>query len=234
MKKTELLQFSGAALMIVGLLFIGFPALEPIITSGAATSTQFTVTQYVTAEISFAEEPADVIMSPSLGGISGGNSYGSTTVRVVTNNTTGYNMTLLASSTASGHALQGTTTSGYIPDFRGTATTVPSYTFSVAANRAAFGYTVSASTTADLAQQFLDNGSLCNIAIGDGGTDTSSGTCWADASTTLRTIINSSAATAASGSTSTIAFRVTINSNPVPAIPEDGYVATMTLTATTN
>lgn len=232
MNKQEWLHFGGAVLMVAAILFIGFPVIEPVITRGAATSTQFTVTQEVTSEISFAEEPVDVTMSPALGGISGGNSYGSTTVRVTTNDSAGFNMTLIASSTASGHALQGNSQGGYIPDYRVTATSVPSYSFSVAANRAAFGYTVTASTTADLAQQFLDNGStLCNIA---GGTDTSSGTCWADASTTARTIINRSTETTASGATSTIAFRVTINTNPVPDIPEDFYVATMTLTATTN
>lgn len=233
MRKQEFWQFGGAIIMVLGLILVGFPIIEPVITSGAATSTQFTVTQEVTSEISFAEEPADVTMSPALGGISGGNSYGSTTVRVVTNNALGYNMTLISSSTASGHSMHGNSQGGYIPNFGGTATSVPEYSFTVAANSAAFGYTVSASTTADLDQQFLDDGSsLCNIS---GGSDTSSGTCWVQASSSAaRTIINRSTETSASGSTSTIAFRVTINSNPTPAIPEDFYVATMTLTATTN
>lgn len=219
--------------MVFALVLFGFPVVEPIITNSAQATTTFTVTQVVNSEISFAEEPADVTMAPQLGGLTGGNSYGSTTVRVTTNNALGYNMTLIASSTASGHAMQGNTQGGYITNFGGTATSVPEYSFTVAANAAAFGYTVSASTTADLAQAFLDNGStLCNIP---GGSDTSSGTCWAQASSSVaRTIINRSTETAASGSTSTIAFRITINTNPVPAIPEDTYVATMTLTATTN
>ena len=224
------LLYGGAILAVfLAIILVGFPMIEPSLVTGAATSTQFTVTQTVTSEISFAEEPADVTMSPSLGGITGGNSYGSTTVRVVTNDSAGFNMTLIASSTASGNALQGNSEGGSIPNFGQTATTVPEFSFTVAANRAAFGYTVTASTTADLASGFLDNGTLCGVGSSD-----NVGACWAHPSTTARTIVNRTTETAASGSTSTIAFRVTINTNPVPAIPEDTYVATMTLTATTN
>lgn len=217
----------GSTLIIAFVAMTTFVAYEPNVSQ--AIEDQFTVTQTITSEISFIVASNDVTMSPNLGGITGGTSNGTTGFRILTNNDTGFNVTLTASSTASGNAMQGDVNGGSIPNFGQTATTVPEYVFSVGANAAAFGYTVTASTTSDIAQGFLDNGVLCNTGVGD-----TAGACWAHPSTTARTIINRTTATTASGATSTIAFRVTINANPSPAIPEDTYVATSTLTAVTN
>ena len=96
-------------------------------------------------------------------------------------------------------------------------------------NRARFGYSVEASTTADLVQAFKDDGANCNTGAGD-----TANSCWLNASTTAFTIVNRSTATVASGATTTIKFRVVVNPNPVPTIPDDAYVATTTLTASAN
>lgn len=208
-------------------LAVSFIGLEPALLEGAATEDQFTISQLVTSEISFITTATDVTLGPSLGGITGGTSNGGTQVIVSTSNTLGYNMTLTASSSLG--MLGNTNQSNYIPAYVPSTVAVPDFTFTTPANRARFGYTVEASTTADLAQAFKDDGVNCNTGSAD-----ASNSCWLNASTTATTIVNRSTNTAASGSTTTIKFRVVINSNPSPSIPNDTYVATTTLTATTN
>ncbi len=215
--RTSLVAFSlGAAL---------FPAIEPVV--GIAMEDQFTVSQTITDEISFTTPATNVTMSPSLSGLTGGTSNGGTQVVVTTNNSSGYSMTLTASGTP---AMQGNTQGGSIPDYTPGTANVPDYTFAVAANRAEFGYTIEASTTLDLDPKFLDDGaSNCNT----GSSDTAD-SCWLNASTTAVTVVNRNSETTGSGSTTTLKFRITINSNPVPSIAEDIYTATSTLTAVNN
>ncbi|MEK7641506.1 MAG: hypothetical protein AAB365_00765 [Patescibacteria group bacterium] len=218
----QTLRISMTTLLIVAVAFF---TLEPAVSN--AIEDQFTVTQVVTAEISFLTPSSDIVMSPQLAGITGGTSNGSTYVRVLTNNALGYSMTLTSSSSL---GMIGNTQGGNIPAYTPATGIVPDFSFSVPVNRAEFGYTVEASTTPDLAQAFLDNGTTtCDT----GSADTVDA-CWVNASTSARTIINRTTETAASGATTTIKFRVTINSNPSPAVPQDTYVATTTLTATTN
>lgn len=213
---------ASQSLIVLALAFVIF---EPAIS--AAIEDQFTITQSITAEISFLTPSTDVTMGPSIAGITGGTSNGGTQVIVLTNNATGYNMTLTASSSL---GMIGNGQGGTIPAYIPTATGVPDFNFTTPANRARFGYTVEATTTNDLDQSFKDNGSnTCNT----GSTDTAN-SCWLNASTTAETIINRSSATTASGATTTIKFRVVVNASPLPAIPQDTYVATTTLTATVN
>ena len=215
------LQASTSYLLIIAFMFTVF---EPAISK--AIEDQFTVTQVVTAEISFLTPTADITMSPNLAGITGGTANGQTTVRVLTNNATGYNMTLSASSSA---GMLGNANGGTIPAYVHIGSTTPQFTFTTPANTARFGYTVEASTTADLAQAFKDTGSICGAGSSD-ATDS----CWLNATTGQMLIMNRTTSTAASGSTSTIKFRTVINANPVPAITQDTYVATTTLTAVVN
>lgn len=218
------LETSAVSLLILALLFV---VVEPAMSDAATASTQFTETLSVTSEISFLVSGSNLTLSPSLAGITGGTANGQTSVRVLTNNALGYSMTLTASS-SSGMIANGS--SGVIPALIPASGTTPDYSFAAPTNSAAFGYTVEASTTADLDAKFKDNGSnTCNT----GSTDTAD-KCWLNASTSAVTIINRSSATSASGSTSTIKFRAVISANPLPAIPQDTYVATTTLTATTN
>lgn len=216
-----------AALVIFGLI-ASYLLMEPVISHSQATD-QFTISQSVTAEISFVATAADVTMSPSIPGITGGTANGSTQVRVYTNNTEGYTMTIAASGSP---AMQGVAQGGTIPNYTNATSGVPDYSHSVGVNTGEFAYTVSASTTSDLAQKFMDNGvNECNT----GSSDTSgNSTCWYSLSTTATSTVNRSTATTASGATTTFFFRTQITSNPAPAIPEDTYVATTTLTATVN
>lgn len=165
---------------------------------------------------------ADVTMSPSLGGITGGTSNGSTYFKVTTDNPAGYTVTLTSSSSA---GMLGVAQGGTIPAYTHTGSTTPQFTFTTPANTARFGYTVEASTTANLAAAFKDNGTLCGVGSAD-----AVDSCWINASTTSRTILSSQSRTPTSGATSTIKFRVVVSPNPVPAIPADIYRATTTIT----
>ncbi len=221
----ESMKTLKASTALLSLLAILFLVIEPAISN--AIDNQFTITQSVTAEISFITPTANVTMSPALAGITGGTANGQTTVRVLTNNALGYSMTLTASSSA---GMVGNSGAGNIAAYAPTTGIVPDYTFSVAANRAGFGYSVEASTTGEVTLAFRDNGSnTCNTGATE-GVDT----CWINASTSARSIINRATATTASGATTTIKFRTVINSSPIPSIPQDSYVATTTLTAIVN
>lgn len=213
-----------AATLASLLVLVSFFMLEPKV--GLAIGDTFKVTQSITSEISFVATANDVTMSPSIAGLTGGTSSGSTTVRVRTNNDTGYNMTLaFSTSTAMTRNGGGGVINNYNPASAGT----PDYTFA-SETFAQFGYTVLASTTSDVDATFLDNGSnTCATGASNGAS-----TCWYNPSTTAETIINRTTATAPSGATTTIAFRVNVPSNPSPAVQEGTYVATATLTAVTN
>ncbi|HLP44267.1 MAG TPA: hypothetical protein VK145_03250 [Candidatus Nanoarchaeia archaeon] len=214
----------GGAAILTLVIAMMFTLVEPGLSF--AIEDQFTISQTVTSEISFATTATDVTMSPSLGGITGGTSNGTTTVVVLTNDSSGYTMTIKASTSP---AMDGETTTGTIADYTPVAAGVPDFTYSVPSS-AEFGYTVLASTTSDLAQKFKDDGaSTCNT----GSADTSgAASCWYGLSTVATSTIFRTTATSASGSTSSVVFKLTINSGSF--VPEDTYKATTTLTATTN
>lgn len=224
--RTSALSALTAAVLCSLMLLASFLVLEPTVGQAQINDT-FEVTQTITGEISFEQTANDVDLQPSLSGISGGTSHGSTTVRVRTNNATGYNMTIAFSSTT---AMTRDGGSGYINNYAPATPGVPDYSFSNEVF-AQFAYSVVASTTSDVDQTFLDNGSnACNEAAGSNGNNT----CWYNPSTTAETIINRTTATAASGATTTLKFRVHIPNEPVPAIQTGVYTATATLTATAN
>ncbi len=213
---------AGALILNLALVAV-FVLAEP--TLSRAIEDQFIVTQSITSEISFATTAADVVMTPALGGVTGGTSNGTTTVVVTTNDSAGYTMTITSSSSP---AMQGNTQGGSIPNYTPATAGIPDFAYSVPSG-AEFGYTVSASTTADLAQKFLDNTTTCNT----GSADTSgSASCWYNLSTTATSTIVRNTETDASGSTSSVTFKLTINSGAFVA--EDTYTATATLTAVTN
>jgi hypothetical protein len=225
----NIIHTSGQA---VGLFFLGaalFIILEPAMTFSAITATsQFTISQTVNAEVSFLTPATNVTLTPSLGGVTGGTANGSTQVVVLTNDHLGYQMTLQASSSVG--MIGNFNSANSIPVIVPATPNVPNFSFNtVAANGAAFAYSIEASTTADLSQIFKDNGATCNTGSGD-----TIGSCWLNASTTAVQIVNRSSATTGSGATTTLKFRVIIGANPTPAIPDDTYVATTTLTATAN
>ncbi len=226
------------ALIVAVVAVFSFVTLEPTVGRAVSdTSGPFTISQSITAEIAFTTDAANVTMTPSIPGVTGGTAYGSTTVEVTTNNTTGYFMTIqFSTGTPMVGTLQATPTST-IANYTPAATNLPDFAFAIAGagTQAEFGYSIYASTTADVDATFLDNGAVCGT-----GAANDPGACWFNASTTdgstpiAERLILTSAATPASGSTSTLLFQVRVPSSPTPALPIDTYIATATLTATTN
>jgi hypothetical protein len=204
-------------------LVLTFGVFEPVVSYGfAATSSTFTIRQTVTDEISFTTPGTTTTMTGSIAGISGGEATGTTQVVVRSNSFTGYTMDI---SFSGAPAMRGITYNNQ--NIRDYATgTQPSFAF-IASTSAQFGYSITASNTADVAQSFLNNGTGCNAV---GGSSTFA-RCWAKPSTTNFRIINKTTS-AATGATTTITFRVVVPANPAQNIDADTYQATATLTAT--
>ncbi len=217
------LVYAVSALMITVLMFS--LVLEPTLGRAAAsTNDTFLITQEITDEISFLVPAADVTMVGPIQGVSGGYATGTTYAVVRSNSNSGYTMDI---SFSNAPAMRGNTTfSTGIRDYATSSSMMqPSFTF-VASSAAQFGYTVAASTTSDLDPSFLNNGSTCNAGAGY-----TANRCWMTPSTTAYRIINRSTS-APSGATTTLTFHINVPSNPSPALDEDFYTATATLTAT--
>lgn len=210
----------GAGLMLLYLAF------EPVISR--AITDEFTVTQTITGEISFATPASDVTMSPAIASITGGTSTGATQVIVTTNETNGYTMDIsFATGTDATAVMQGQNTSGKIQNYTQVTATDPDFDFAIAPGDAEFAYSVHASNSNDVDGTFLDNTSAC----GTGGTNATWNQCWMGPSTTPERIIDSAPNVPDSGSTSTIQFMLVVAPNPSPGVPADTYNATATLTA---
>ena len=203
------------------LAMAAFPCFEPIV-SIAATSI-FSVRQQITGEISFLVPPTNITMNGALAGITGGNATGSTYAVVQTNQATGYTMDI---SFENSPAMLGDITGSTAIRNYGSSTE-PTFGF-FASTSAVFAYTVSASTTSDLDQSFLNNGSACNAGAGY-----TANTCWQGPTSTSNYRIISRSSAASNGATTTLTFKVNVPLNPSPALQSDFYTATATLTALT-
>ena len=202
-----------------------FLILEPELVNAVGDSV--VVTQAVSAEITISS-PADVTMSSSIPGVTGNLGSprtASTTWTVVTNNTTGFIMTL-AASTSPAMQLDGT----YNFSDYSTATTtvnVPDYTWGSPSSAVAeFGYSVEPATVAYTATAFKDDGAACNT-----GALNTVDKCWLNASTTALTAINRTTETLSSGEAEKVKFQAESNAK---YLKEGNYTATITATATMN
>ncbi len=159
--------------------------------------------------------PADaVVLSPSLPGITGGTSNGSTTVTVVTDSPAGYELTIRASGSP---AMQkGADT---IADYNPSGDT--DFIFAIGAADAHLGYSPSG---VDIPSRFMDDGGNCAV----GSLDTLLA-CWDGLSTSDVAIARSTGPNQPTGATTSIYFRVGIGGSVVQ--PPGTYTATTTLTA---
>lgn len=221
-----------ASVLIIAIAIGAFFAFEPVVSRGAVEN--FQVTQTVSGAISFLASTSPVTMNGTLDGLTGGTSYGTTTSRVRTNNSAGYNMTINFASTSPMIRNGG---GGYISTYQySTGTTNYPSGFNTSVSNAQFGFSVNASNTSEISTVFYSNAGSCGTGVG-GGTFTVND-CWRGASSTnaaaTTQLINSAAPTPTSGSTTTVQFRITIPNNPSPAVANGTYTATATLTALEN
>lgn len=160
---------------------------------------------------------SDVILSPAIGGLTGGTSNGSTTIRVTTDSPAGYQLTIEAENNP---AMQdgANTIADYAP-----VGAVPDYSFDTANTEAHFGYSPDG---VDLVARFLDDDvDTC----GGGGSVDGKLTCWDGLSTTAETISQGSGSNHPDGATTTVNFRVGVGDTvgQAPGV----YYATTTITA---
>jgi len=158
---------------------------------------------------------ADVTMSPSIGGLTGGTSNGSTGVTVTTDSPSGYELTIKASSSpalvSGSNSFADYTTSGAAPDF----------SFSIAVTDSEFGFTPEGSHIVD---RFKDNGAVCDSGLGN-----TADACWDTLSTNEAVISRSTSGNHPSGTLTTLKFRA--QSGPSHFQMEGEYTATTTVTA---
>jgi hypothetical protein len=155
-----------------------------------------------------------VDLSPSIGGVTGGESNGSTTVTVVTDSPSGYSLSIIAETSP---AMQSgsNTLDDYVP------VSGADVDFLYGIDDALFGFSP---TGVDVTNTFRDNGLTC------GGGDSNPETCWAGLSSTTPTILASrTGSNHPLGATTTIHFRVGVGTAALPATGL--YIATTTLTA---
>lgn len=187
------------------------------IASGESSSTNYSLRagyqQMTTRSISMTT-PTAVTMTPSLVGITGGESNGSTTVTVTTDSAAGYSLSIAAS-----NAPAMTKGSDVIQDY--VPGGVPDFTFTTDPSDSHFGYSPSG---INVVQRFKDSGGVCDVDVNETAL-----ACWDGLSTTARTIAQSSSANVPNGATTTIYFKVGLGNGVVQA--PGIYTATSTLTA---
>lgn len=159
----------------------------------------------------------DVTLSPTLGGLTGGTSNGSTTVTVITDSPAGYQLTIEAENNP---AMQSgaNTIADYVP-----VGSEPDYDFDTGDTDSQFGYSPAG---VNVVARFLDDEvDTC----GGGGSTDGDLKCWDGLSTTAETISQGSDANHPDGATTTVHFRVGIGGlvGQAPGV----YFATTTLTA---
>lgn len=161
--------------------------------------------------------PSNVVMAPSIGGVTGGTSNGSTTFTVTTDDLAGYQATIQASSSP---ALIDTASSSnafadYVPG--GSA---PDFAFSIPATASAFAFSPQGM---DADKRFLNDGSSCNA-----GSNSTAGACWDGLSTSAKLVADRTNNNQPSGTQTALYFRAASGSSHIQA--NGIYVATTTLT----
>lgn len=158
----------------------------------------------------------NVVMDTALGGFAGDASNGSTTVTIITDSPSGYQLTITAENSP---AMQREGGGGSIADYD--AGGVADFTFTYADSEALFGFSPSG---VDIVQAFKDDGGNCNVDSGD-----TLLACWDGLSTSDTNIAESGIPNHPDGATTTIYFRVGVGA--IAGTVSGFYTATATLTA---
>jgi len=170
--------------------------------------------------IAAAALPEDITMSPSIGGITGGQSNGTTSIKVTTDSPSGYSLFVRASASP---ALATSTYSfaDYIPN----NPEIPDYNWSVPATTTGFGFTPYGP---DTAPKYRHIGENCNE---DGGSE-SKDHCWYNLSISDETIAASYLSNHPEGTETYIRFRAESGTQNIQSAGE--YSATLIITVIPN
>lgn len=156
----------------------------------------------------------DLVLSPALPGITGGEAVGSTTFTVITDSPSGYSLSIQADGAPAMVRGDGPV----IADYNPSTTPIPSVGLST--TTAAFGY---APTGNDIVDLFRTDGGLCNA-----GSQTEVG-CYTGLTTSDVIVAQSSGANHPTGATTTLNYELEVTLGTV--VSEGAYTATTTVTA---
>jgi hypothetical protein len=195
---------------------------EPV--AGTATSTSYRLKMgyqpMLEIYIAISVSPSQVAMSPNIGGMTGGQSNGSTTAIVTTDSPAGYTLSVKANASPA-LATSSYSFADYTPAVAGT----PDYTWSILATTSEFGFTPEGS---HIVSKFLDNGSnTCTT-----GSASTSDACWYGFSTSTETIASSDSSNHPAGTQTIVKFRAESGNQNVQ--PPGEYHATIITTAIAN
>jgi hypothetical protein len=157
-----------------------------------------------------------IALTGTLGGLTGGESNGSTTVTVVTDSPSGYQLAITAAA-APAMRKGADTIADYVPAVPPT----PDFLFTTDSTDAHFGFSPQGG---DVVSRFRNNTSVCGV-----GSQSTLLRCWAGLSTTTVPLAQGTGANHPLGATTTLQFKVGIGGGTV--VPPGTYVATTTLTA---
>lgn len=155
-----------------------------------------------------------VELTPGIGGVTGGEANGSTTLTVVTDSSSGYALTI---EYAGVPAM--TNGADVIDDYVPVANA--DYSFLYSADDAFFGFSPNG---VDVIERFRNDGLNCGVT----GASTAE-VCWAGSTSTPTMIASGAGSNHPTGATTTIHFRVGVGSAALPA--PGVYIATTTVTA---
>lgn len=162
-------------------------------------------------------DPADVVLSPDIGGVSGGTGDGSATWNVKTDGSAGYQVSVRAGTSP---ALKSGSDS--FADYTPMTTGTPDFIWNIASTDSEFGYTVEGDNAIG---KFLDNGGgACGVGSGNVADK-----CWFPFSTADSSIVNASSPNHPLGSDTTVKFKAQSGSGHLQ--PEGVYTATIVVTA---
>jgi hypothetical protein len=187
------------------------------IATGISSSTNYTLKAGYQQNnvVTLSVTPAtNVIMSPEIGGLTGGTSNGETSFSVTTDNPAGYTATISAEgSPALNSPLD--SFSDYVP-----VGAVPDFSFSNNPSSSSFAFSPEGD---DIDIRYKNSGITCGV-----GSNDDANACWDGLSTSEKTILNRPSANQPIGTITTLKFRAESGNSHVQL---DGvYVATTTVT----
>jgi hypothetical protein len=216
------LQALTVALMAVTILGASFFMVEPQIGHGQE-NIDFRIRQTIIGATAFSVDPSNVNMVGSISGVTGGTATGTTQFVVLSNNASGYKVTIDFENNAGDHAMMGDIDGGdEIRNYAaGAGTPTPNLNASTAAQ---FAYSVHSSSSADTAPAFWFSAGACNA-----GTGSATGKCWKSPSDGTPVDVVDKGLASPTGATSTLFFKVRVPSGAVPVPTAQTYTATATL-----